>query len=43
MVVSATYGARKTYDWDDIVDVGQKIASGALTMADINHKDENGN
>ena len=43
MIVSATYGARKTYDWDDIVDVGQKIASGALTMADINHKDENGN
>ena len=43
VIAAATYGARKTYDWDDVVDLGQKIESGALKIADVNNKDENGN
>ena len=43
IVAAATYGASKTYDWEDIVDLGEKIDSGALKLADVNNKDENGN
>ena len=42
VIAAATYGAGKSYDWDDVVDLGQKIESGALKIADVNNKDENG-
>ena len=35
IVAAATYGAGKTYDWEDIVDLGEKIDSGALKLADV--------